>query len=57
MIALARMLGQQRSVADIAGQRPEAARLAQDEMESTRGTRPIAAIVDASRSVNGGGTT
>jgi len=57
MIALARMQGQQRSDADIARQRSEATRLAQDEMESTRGIRPFASIVDASRSVNGGGTT
>ena len=57
MIALARMQGQQRSHADIARQRTEATRLAQDEMESTRSTRPFATIVDASRSVNDGGTT
>ncbi len=57
MIALARMQGQQRSDADIARQRTEAARLAQDEMQGTRGARPFAVIVDASRSVNGGGTT
>jgi Tfp pilus assembly protein PilV len=57
MIALARMQGQQRSDADIARQRTEAARLAQDDMESTRSTRPFAAIVDGSRSVNGGATT
>ena len=57
MIALARMQGQQRTGADIARQRTEAARLAQDEMESTRGARPLATIGDASRSVVGGGTT
>ena len=56
MIALARTQGQHRSDADIARQRTEAARLAQDEMERTRGTRPFATIVHASRSVNGGGT-
>ena len=57
MVALARLQGHQRSDADVARQRTEAARLAQDEMERTRGTRPFATIVDASRSVNGGGTT
>ena len=57
MIGLARMQGQQRSHADISRQRTEAARLAQDEMETTRGTRPFATIVNASRLVNGAGTT
>ena len=52
MIGLARMQGQLRLDADAARQRTEAIRLAQDELETLRSTRPFAAIANATRVVS-----
>ena len=63
MIAMARLQGHQRLDADVARQRAEAVRLAQEEMETLRsfgntaaaaGMRSFDAIASASRSVDAG---
>lgn len=63
MIAIARLQGQLRLDADVARQRSEAVRLAQEDMETLRGfstiaaapgTRSFDALASASRTVDGG---
>ena len=54
MVSIARVQGHLRLDADVARQRTEAVRLAQQDMETLRSERTFSAIASASRSVNPG---
>ena len=54
MIAVARLQGHHRLDADVARQRSEAVRLAQEDMETLRASGSFDAIASASRSVDAG---
>lgn len=54
MVAIARVQGHLRLNADVARQRTEAVRLAQQDMETLRSERTFSAIASASRSANAG---
>ena len=56
MVAIARVQGHLRLDADVARQRTEAVRLAQQDMETLRSERTFSTIASASRSVNPGTT-
>ena len=54
MVSIARVQGHLRLAADVARQRTEAVRLAQQDMETLRSQRTFSAIASASRNVNAG---
>ena len=54
MVSIARVQGHLRLDADVARQRTEAVRLAQQDMETLRSERTFSAIANASRSANTG---